>query len=217
MRLLLIRHAQSTENVDGILGTEIPGPILTPLGIEQAEAIPAALAQESIEAIFASRMQRTGLTAEPLAEALGLRVEIVDGLEEIGAGVFEGRSDREAVRAYMGTIMAWWENLDARIEGGESGAEFFGRFTAAIERAVGKRTGTIVVFSHGAAIHTWAAGTSRNLDAEFSQTHVLHNTGMIALEGTPADGWVTTHWDGEPVGGSLLDDPNAIDPTGQRA
>ncbi|HEX4058530.1 MAG TPA: histidine phosphatase family protein [Galbitalea sp.] len=215
MRLLLIRHAQSTDNVSGILGTLVPGPLLTPLGRAQAEAIPTALAGESIQAIYASRMQRTSLTAQPLAAALGLDAQVVDGLEEIGAGAFEGRSDREAVRAYMGTIMSWWTDPDARIEGGETGAEFFDRFTAAINRAVADRTGTVAVFSHGASIHTWAAGTSRNIDVHFSQTHDLPNTAMVVLEGSVADGWITTHWDNEPVGGPALDDKAAPDPTGQ--
>jgi broad specificity phosphatase PhoE len=217
MRLLLIRHAQSTDNVVGILGTDIPGPRLTPLGLEQARAIPAALAGESIQAIFASPMRRTVMTAQPLADALGLEVEVLEGLEEIGAGAFEGRSDRDAVLAYMGTIMSWWQDPDARMEGGESGAEFFDRFTSAIDRAVGDRNGTIAVFSHGASIHTWAAGTSRNLDAQFSRTHDVPNTGMVVLEGSPADGWITTHWDNEPVGGAALDDPTAPDPTGKTA
>lgn len=215
MRLLLIRHAQSTENVSGILGTLIPGPVLTPLGREQAAAIPGALAGESIEAIFASRMQRTSMTAQPLATALGLETEVIEGLEEIGAGAFEGRSDREAVRAYMGTIMSWWTDPDARIQDAESGSEFFDRFTTAINQAVGGRTGTIAVFSHGASIHTWAAGTSRNIDVQFSQTHDLPNTAMVVLEGSPTDGWITTHWDNEPVGGAQLDDKSAPDPTGQ--
>jgi broad specificity phosphatase PhoE len=214
MRLLLIRHAQSTDNTMGILGTLIPGPVLTSLGREQAEAVPAALAGESIEAIFASTMQRTSLTAQPLASTLGLAVEVIDGLQEIGAGDFEGRSDREAVRSYMGTIMSWWKDPDMRIEGGESGSEFFDRFTTAINRAIGIHTGTIAVFSHGASIHTWAAGTARNLDAQFSRTHELPNTAMVVLEGSPTEGWVATHWDNEPIGGAGLDDTAAPDPTG---
>jgi probable phosphoglycerate mutase len=215
MRLLLIRHAQSTDNVAGIIGTVRPGAPLTPLGLEQAAAIPAALAGESIEAIFASRLERTSMTAQPLASALGLPIQVLDGLEEISAGAFEGRSDREAIRSYMGTIMSWWTSLDMRIDDGESGTEFFDRFTEAINRAAGANTGTIAVFSHGASIHTWAAGTARNLDSTFSRTHDLPNSAMVVLEGSPADGWVVTHWDNEPIGGAGLDDRSAPDPTGQ--
>src|ERR1700709_1035970 len=107
MRLLLIRHAQSTDNVPGILGTTIPGPVLTELGVEQAAALPAALIGERIEAIFVSTMQRTALTAAPLAQALGIAAQVIDGIQEIAAGDFEGRSDKDAIRGYMGTIISW--------------------------------------------------------------------------------------------------------------
>jgi broad specificity phosphatase PhoE len=215
MRLLLIRHGQTIDNVKGELGTVIPGPVLTELGEEQAAAIPAALAGESIEAIYASNMQRTALTAAPLAAALGLEVPILDGLREISAGEFEARSDKDSVHAYMGTILSWWQDSGARVPGGESGDEFFGRFTDAIGQATNGHDGTVVVFSHGAAIRTWASATSRNIDEAFSRAHDLPNTAMIVLEGSPADGWTATHWNGEPVGGEALDDPTAIDPTGE--
>ncbi len=213
MRLLLIRHAQSTDNVIGVLGTTIPGPELTDLGREQADAIPAALAEESIDAIYVSTMQRTWMTAEPLARARGLEARVLDGLEEIHGGEFEGRSDKEAIHGYMGTIVSWWHDSGARIPGSESGDEFFARFTAAINEAVSGH-GTVAVFSHGASLHVWASAISRNIDEEFSRTHELPNTALIVMEGSPDDGWVTTHWDGEPLGGADLDDPLAVDPTG---
>ena len=214
MRLLLIRHGQTIDNVNGDLGTVIPGPVLTDLGRKQAAAIPAALADEKVEAIYASTMQRTSLTAAPLAAATGLEVENLDGFREIGAGIFQGKSDKDSVRGYMGTIISWWQDSTARIPGAESGDEFFARFTGAIGQAAAAHGGTVVVFSHGAAIRTWASATSRNIDEAFSRSHELPNTAMIVLEGSPADGWTATHWDGEPVGGEQLDDPTAIDPTG---
>jgi broad specificity phosphatase PhoE len=215
MRLLLIRHGQTIDNVNGSLGTVIPGPPLTNLGEEQAAAIPSALATEDIRAVYASTMQRTGLTATPLAASLGLEVEILDGLREIGSGDFEGRSDRESIHAYMGTIISWWHDSAARIPGSESGDEFFARFTDAIDRATEGQEGTVAVFSHGAAIRTWASATSTNIDEAFSRVHDLANTGMIVLEGSQAEGWLATHWDGEPIGGEQFDDPTALDPTGE--
>jgi broad specificity phosphatase PhoE len=215
MRLLLVRHGQTIDNVNGDLGTVIPGPALTELGEEQAAAIPAALADEKIEGIYASTMQRTSLTAVPLATATGLEVEILDGLQEISAGIFEGKSDKDSVRGYMGTIISWWQDSTARVPGGENGDEFFGRFTDAIGRVAAAHDGTVAVFSHGAAIRTWASAISSNIDEAFSRVHGLPNTALIVLEGSPAEGWITTHWDGEPVGGEALDDPSAVDPIGE--
>ncbi len=216
MRLLLIRHGQTIDNVHGALGTVVPGPGLTELGAAQAAAIPAALAGEAIDAVVVSTMTRTQQTAAPLAAALGLEPRIVDGLQEIDAGDLEGRSDEEAIRLYMGTIFSWWSSFDGRIPGGENGAEFSERYTAAIAEVYAEHPdGTVAVVSHGAAIRTWGCWSAQNLDAEFSRTHVLENTGVVTLEGSPDGGWVATHWEGTPVGGVALEDASAPDPTGE--
>jgi broad specificity phosphatase PhoE len=215
MQLLLIRHGQTQDNVEGKVGTAIPGPPLTELGLRQAAAIPAALANRHIEAIYASTLTRAQLTAQPLAQALGLEVQIIDGVQEIGGGDLEGKSDEPSIRTYMGTIFSWWQNFDARIPGSENGHEFNDRFTAAVNQIAADHDGTVVLISHGAAIRTWASWASKNVDAAFSRVHDLPNTAMVIVEGTPEAGWVTTHWNGEPVGGVALEDPTAIDPTGE--
>jgi probable phosphoglycerate mutase len=215
MRLLLIRHGQTRDNVKGNIGTAIPGPPLTELGLEQAAAIPAALAGEKVEAIYASTMTRAQLTAKPLAEALGLPVQVIEGVHEIAGGDLEGNSDHDSIRAYMSTIFAWWQDFGARIPGGEDGNEFYRRFTSAINRIAADHSGTVVVVSHGAAIRTWASWSSENVDAAFSRAHELPNTAMIVVEGSAESGWVTTHWDGEPVGGAALEDATAVDPTSE--
>ncbi|MFB2597938.1 histidine phosphatase family protein [Herbiconiux sp. P17] len=215
MRLLLIRHGQTIDNVRGALGTVVPGPGLTELGREQAAAVPAALAEEEIDAIFVSTMLRTQETAAPLAEALGLEPTVLEGIQEIDAGSLEGRSDEEAIRGYMGTIFTWWTDFSARIPGGENGTEFYERYDGAISALSERYEGTIAVVSHGAAIRTWASWSSKNLDADFSREHPLENTGVVTLEGSAAEGWVCTHWQGTPLGGLALEDESAPDPTGE--
>jgi broad specificity phosphatase PhoE len=216
MRLLLIRHAQTIDNVTGSLGSILPGPGLTELGQQQAEAIPAALAGEDIAAIYVSTMRRTQETAVPLAAKLGMDAQIIAGIQEISAGDLEGNSDKDSVRTYMGTIFAWWQDFNARFPGGEDGNEFYARFTGAID-ALAEKHGddTVVVFSHGAAIRTWASWASANIDAAFSRVHDLPNTATVTLEGSSVVGWIATHWDGEPVGGAELNDASAPDPTGE--
>jgi probable phosphoglycerate mutase len=212
MRLLLIRHGETPDNVAGALGTVIPGPGLSPLGERQAAAIPAALAHESIDAIYVSRMLRTHLTAAPLAAARGIEPVELPGVHEISAGHLEGRSDEEAVRAYMGTLLSWWHDPEARV--GESGTEFFSRYDADVQRIASEHDGTVAVFSHGAAIRVWSSRSAANLDEENTRNRTLSNTGMVALEGSPAAGWEAVSWHDEPLGGSRLDDTSAPDPTG---
>ncbi len=216
MRLLLIRHGQTIDNVKGELGTAVPGPGLTALGRRQAEAVPAALAAERINAIAVSTMLRTQETGAPLAAATGLTPHVLAGLREIDAGDLEGRSDEEAITTYQRTMFAWWTDFDARIPGGESGTEFAARYDAAIASLFAEHPdGTVAVFSHGAAIRTWAAWNSTNVDAEFSRTHGLENTAVVVLEGGPTTGWRALSWQQTPLGGAAFDDVTAPDPTGE--
>lgn len=212
MRLLLIRHGETPDNVSGALGTVIPGPGLTPLGQLQAAAVPPALEHERIEGIYVSRMARTHRTAAPLAASLGIEPVELPGIHEIDAGRLENRSDMEAVRAYMGTLLAWWHDPEARV--GESGTEFFARFTADVERVAAEHDGTVALFSHGAAIRAWSAKTAGNLDADNTRELALANTAMVTLEGSPSDGWECVDWHADPLGGTNLDDESAADPTG---
>ena len=86
MRLLLIRHGQTPHNVTGALDTAYPGAGLTELGQRQAAAVPAALADEDVSAVYASPLVRTQLTGAPLAQERSLEVRVREGLEEIAAG-----------------------------------------------------------------------------------------------------------------------------------
>ncbi len=217
MRLMLIRHGQTPANVAGILDTGAPGPGLTALGYRQAEALPGALQDEAIDAIYISTLRRTALTAQPLAAALALEPSRLDGVHEIEAGALEGRSDREAVLLYLGTVFAWAQgDLSPRMPGGGDGHEFAQRFDGDTGRAAGDHpTGTAVVFSHGAAIRTWCGLRARNADAAFAAHHELDNTAMVILEGDPVAGWFISSWSGDPVGGGGLSDDSALDPAGE--
>ncbi|KJL46130.1 Phosphoserine phosphatase 1 [Microbacterium hydrocarbonoxydans] len=213
MRLLLIRHGQTPSNVVGALDTGRPGPGLTALGQTQAEAIPGALAEEAIDAIYASPLVRTQLTAAPLAAARGLDAEVLEGFEEIAAGRWEMRNDMEAVRAYMETASRWAVgDLDATIEGGESGHEFFARYDNAIAKvAAANPAATAVVVSHGAAIRVWAAARIAGVDLSEAAKWRIYNTGMCALDGDPQNGWELVRWVREPLGGVELEDARALD------
>ena len=215
MRLLLIRHGQISSNVEGLLDTRIPGPDLTPLGVLQAAALPEALADESVDAIYASVQVRSQLTAASLALALGLEVRVRDGIREIAAGDYEMRRDFDAVEVYTSTIVAWAAGqVELEMPGGETGAEVFARFDAVVAEAYEAGHATAAFFSHGAIIRAWSGYTGTNFSAEFIAENPLRNTGVVVLEGSPEAGWAVLAYMGEAVGGPELDGSPAGDPTG---
>ena len=81
MNLAMVRHAEP-ERIES--GTGIPAnPQLTANGREQAARLADWLAGERVEVVVSSPQRRAIETAEPVARAHGLTVEVVDGLVEM--------------------------------------------------------------------------------------------------------------------------------------
>lgn len=195
MRLLLIRHGQTPSNVGHLLDTTAPGPGLTELGEQQAAALPERLADEKIDALYASTLVRTQLTAAPLAETRGLDVVIRDGVREIAAGDLEMRGDAASNDQYQRVAFSWPAGKpELRMPGGENGVEMLARYDAVIEEIAASGTEAAAVVSHGAAIRTWSAARAHNLDADFAIAHPLPNTAVVVLEGSPTTGWTAVTW-----------------------
>ena len=217
MRLLLIRHGQTPANVNGVLDAEVPGSGLTELGQQQADALPAALADRGIERLFVSTMVRTQITAAPLAASLGLEPVVLPGLREIEAGDTQGKRDEVSVQMYISTVHGWSAgDRSTRMPGAESGDEFFARYDDAVRQILETGVDVAAAFSHGAAIRTWASAAADNTPDHFGTQRHLENTGIVELEGSFDDGWRLVDWEGEPVGGEQLIDRTAQDPTGER-
>lgn len=201
MRLVLVRHGQTTANVAGALDTGEPGELLTEQGEEQARELVERLHGRPIDALFASPLTRTQQTLAPLAQVRGLEPRVLQGLREIIAGDLEMNTDKESVILYHEVAGEWAHgNLERRMPGAESGAEVFERFGAAlaeIREAVGEG-GTAVAVAHGAIIRTWGGWGPVNADPDFAVTHVLPNTGIVELE-SEGEGWRAVEWTGEPL------------------
>lgn len=202
MRLLLVRHGQTPSNVIGSLDTLIPGPELTSLGQEQAEALPAAFEKEHIEGVYVSELQRTHHTAAPLARALGLEPVPLVGLNEIHAGGLQGRTDLESALVYRGATQAWLQGrLETRMPEAEDGQTFLARYDAAIDEIESRHApgSTVAVVSHGGAIRVWAGSRAGNLPWEFCAANHLANTGLVVLEGGREAGWIALSWNSQAI------------------
>lgn len=193
MRLILIRHGRTASNTSFVLDTAFPGADLDELGREQAESLVERLADEPIEAIYVSTLVRTQQTAAPLAAARELVPVILPGLREISAG--EDELSLDATR-YVDTMLKWHAGeLDARLPGGEDAAEFFGRYDDAVAQIVASGHEVAALVSHGAALRVWAAARVDGFAVEVGAAH-LDNTGVLVVEGSPADGWQLLSLDG---------------------
>lgn len=189
MRLLLIRHGETQANVDHRLDTTYPGLPLTEAGRGQAAALPPKLETEPIEAVYASRLTRAQETAAPLAASRGLEVQVIDGLQEIAAGVEEMNDDWTA---YVGELHSWSpENMDSCLEGGETAREFLTRFDQAVAHIAGAGHACAALVSHGAALRVWTLAQDPGFG--FDKAPPLANTSWIVLSGSPGT-WHIESW-----------------------
>lgn len=194
MRLLLIRHGETSSNVARLLDTAVPGADLTDTGRAQAEQLVDTLEQQPLDAIYVSDLVRTHQTAAPLAADRRLRPVMRAGLREIQAGDYEMTPPGRGWDAYLGVLYRWADgDVDARIPGGESGVELFSRFDAVVaEVAAGHDHAAII--SHAAAIRAWTGARAVNIGNSFVAHSRLGNTAIIVLDGDPDSGWVVETW-----------------------
>ncbi len=198
IRVLLVRHGETSSNVAGLLDTGSPGADLTPKGRAEAAGLVPRLAAEPADALLVSTLARARQTIAPLAEARGLSPTVDDRLREISAGELEMRGDDRAMRTYLGVVLAWVSgDLEARVPGGESGSEALGRFDAALASAVERGATRLLVVSHGAMIRSWCAVRAGVPFGVFA-AHPVPNTGVVALHGRPG-AWAVTTWVGHRV------------------
>ena len=85
----LIRHG-SNDFLGRALAGRLPAVHLNEHGREEAGRIAEQLRKKPIRHIFTSPLARCRETAEPLAAALGLRLEISEALNEVDFGDWEG-------------------------------------------------------------------------------------------------------------------------------
>lgn len=198
MRLLLIRHAETTANAERLLDTAPPGTDLSERGRVQAEQLVEALADVPVDAIYVSDLVRTQQTAAPLAAARGLVPLIRPGIREIQAGEYEMAPDDGSWGAYLAVLYRWADGEPhARIPRGESGIEVLARYDAVVAEAAEHEAAAII--SHGAVIRAWTGARAANVDRAFVADTRLYNTAVIVLDGSPDSGWRVETWANEPV------------------
>ncbi|MEO6793259.1 MAG: histidine phosphatase family protein, partial [Mycobacterium sp.] len=215
----LVRHGESVDNAEGVLGTTPPGAELTALGQQQAADVAPlinAAFPDGIAGIYSSELIRGQETAQPLADLLGMDVTHLAGLNEINAGWFEGHELNTLTQiAYaLPTLMwvmgqYWVPMLGSTID--PNGVAFNDRVTDAIEAIYGNTVSdpdnpmNDAVFAHAGTIAIWTLMNVKNPDFglvinELLDTHSpLVNTGQVVIDGNPTDGWTLISWEGHEV------------------
>ena len=191
--LILVRHGQTFSNVAKKLDTLPPGAALTPKGHQQARALAASITERPA-AVISSIALRARETAGYIADATGVPLQSLEGLQETYVGDAEDRSDDESHNAFQDVYRKWLiGDTAASMPGGESADVVLARFVSALDSLNDAlESGDVYVVSHGAAIRLVACVLA-GVDPDFAATNHLDNTETVELVKT-SDGWDCVRW-----------------------
>jgi probable phosphoglycerate mutase len=155
--VLLVRHGQ-TPTTGKLLPGRAPGLHLADVGVEQAQrAAERIAALKTVDAIYASPLERARETAAPIAAARGMKVSIEKGLLECDFGEWTGAELKQLMK------LPEWSTVQRApstftFPGGESFTAMQNRIVGAVDRLRAKHQGgTIVCVSHADPIKALVA------------------------------------------------------------
>ncbi len=158
--LLIVRHAQSTANDNGIFVGHTDAE-LSELGFRQAQLLADYLVKRSfpIDKIYSSDLLRPYHTVEPYARAVGKEIITDKGLREIYAGAWEGQKFVELYDLYPVSYRAWKSDIgNSSCDGGESVLQLYDRINSEVDRIASENDGrTLLVGTHATPLRAITA------------------------------------------------------------
>jgi broad specificity phosphatase PhoE len=149
IKLYIARHGETTWNMEGKIQGRSDPP-LSPKGYTQSIALSKQLKDQPLSAIYTSTLQRSILTALPIAEHLCLHIQKQPELDELSFGILEGKQ----LLILDGEIKMELERfkesrLTYRISGGENYIDVAKRLRPLMERILQKHEGQeILIVGH---------------------------------------------------------------------
>ena len=200
MRLLFVRHGESTANLLHEFSNSGFRHPLTDVGVEQAHTVARSLSGLLVEMIYASPVMRAVQTAHILADSLHAPVETTEALREWSVGIYEGTTDPVGWELHSQVQDDWFvhSNTSSRMPGGESFREIQERFVPFIESLVpaeGHSDRHIVLVGHGGLYTAMLPTILKNVTFTFAREHGFPYTAFVIAETRP-DGLYCASWCG---------------------
>ena len=212
-RVVAVRHGETVWNAEMRMQGQLDT-ALSARGRWQAGRAAESLADEGIEAIFASDLERAFDTAQALARRLGLPITADVGLRERSFGIFQGYTYADIDLRWPAEAARWrHHDPDFAPEGGETLREFSARAVAACCRIAASQAGrSIAIVTHGGVLdvlYRAAAGIELGAPRSWELGNAAINRLLYTPRGFTLVGWSdTAHLEGE----MTLDDGSEGDP-----
>ena len=120
LEIILVRHGETEFNAAETFRGRADVP-LNETGLKQAKLLGEYLSREKINVVYSSPLQRAVKTAEAIAAPQKLKVKIVENLNDIDCGEWQGLTLKEVKERYEDIYQDWLDTPEqVRIPGGES-------------------------------------------------------------------------------------------------
>jgi probable phosphoglycerate mutase len=183
MRFIVLRHAESQWNSEGIIQGRRDSP-LTPKGYRQITALWSALQTMPVSLVISSPSGRAHMTAQALATQFNCPCQIDELLQEQGFGRLEGLSYVQALRDYPdATQRIFSGGLDGWETEGESTREVARRMVSCLlSLSADHHNQTCCLVTHGHALQAliWKLKGEDPQDDLRQYSH--HNCGYAIID-----------------------------------
>ena len=151
--IYFIRHGETDLNRAHIVQGSGIDSSLNDLGHQQARHFYEYYKKENFDLIICSALQRSHQTILPFVED-GIPLRRFAEINEMNWGIHEGKSSTPAMKAAYTEMISQWNqnNLDARLEEGESAQEMADRLQSFLDQLKEMPQKKILVCTHGRAL-----------------------------------------------------------------
>ncbi len=153
LTLYFLRHGETQASQTGGFCGDLDVDLTTE-GFHMARDFAAAYQALPWAAVFCSPLRRSVDTARPLCDAVGLEMQLRDGLKEIAYGRWEGKTPEEVNRQFHDEYVSWLADPGWYAPtGGERGVDVARRSSMVLDEIERVHpTGNVLVVSHKATI-----------------------------------------------------------------
>jgi probable phosphoglycerate mutase len=207
IKIYIARHGETAWNVEKrIQGRSDPG--LSPEGFAQSLALLEQLKDRPLSAIYTSTLQRSILTAQPIAKFFNLPIQKQSELDEMAFGIMEGVH----VFSFSEELKKEWERFKENrftyhIPGAENYADVATRLKPFKEKILRDHTGQEVLIIGHMIVNRFLIGMLLEYPPEEIQRMEQHN-GFVYLVERNGAARVSHFIDGEVREGFFFAPPN---------
>lgn len=189
MNLILVRHAETTENKkgnEGVLHGHTQGK-LSKNGKDQARKLANRLLKEKIDIVYCSDLNRAKETLKPYLKLHKIKVIYTKDLREVNRGIFTGKKMSEYIQWKESKEGKKWfskfrRKSDEKIPGGESINDLKKRSERILKEIIKREKGkNVLIITHGKIKTIMLLCLLKKEYEKYSKKYAIANTGISLI------------------------------------